>query len=176
MIGPISRRRTPVAPIVHTNPATVAPIIIMRRLLCILLAALAACQPRPRDISGADTTSPAIRDTTAGPVTLRTDATAYRPGAPMTLTLENPTAEGYTFNPCTRALERESGGRWAAVDEGGRICTMEAWLLQPRSTRSGPTSLPASLPAGRYRVVLDLVPENPAGQRVRAVSAPFTVG
>jgi hypothetical protein len=57
------------------------------------------------------------------------------------------------------------------------MCTMEAWILDPHATRTGPTELPASLTAGRYRVVVRMTVEG-AGTPAPAVSAisdPITV-
>ena len=95
----------------------------------------------------------------------------------MTLTLENKGAAHYTFNPCSRSLERAEGSTWKPVDEPGRMCTMEAWLLDAHATRSGPTELPSPLAPGRYRVVVRLTMERAdgTGSSVTAVSAPVTV-
>ena len=110
-------------------------------------------------------------------VVLRTDKAQYRSGEQMTLTFENRSAKSYAFNPCARSLERENGGSWGAVPEEGRMCTMEAWILDPHGTRSGPTELPASLAPGRYRVVVRMSVEGPSGgaSAVSAVSDPISV-
>lgn len=95
----------------------------------------------------------------------------------MTLTLANPTSNSYTYNACSRILERESGGAWTLVQEQ-RMCTMIAHLLGPRSNRTEITELSGGLEPGRYRVVIALTEEAPgtAPQSTRATSAPFTVG
>jgi len=114
----------------------------------------------------------------ADSVVLRTDKAQYRAGEKVTLTFENKSASSYTFNPCTRSVERESGGSWTTVPEGNRICTMEAWILDPHGRRSGDTELPASLGAGRYRIVVRMTMERSAGATASAVSAisdPITV-
>jgi hypothetical protein len=111
-------------------------------------------------------------------VLLRTDKAQYKAGEQIALTLDNKSAAGYAFNPCTRALEREDGGSWTAIPEPDRICTMEAWILDPRGTRTGNTELPASLTPGRYRVVVRLTVESSAGaagSAITAVSDPITV-
>jgi len=141
------------------------------------VAAPSATQP--------DTSRPvpsgAVGDTAvvrADSVVLRTDKTQYGAGEAMTLTLENRSGSSYAFNPCTRAVEREQDGKWTTVPEPGRMCTMEAWILEPRGTRTGPTELPTPLPPGRYRVVVRMTREQPgAGQAsaVVAVSEPITV-
>lgn len=155
--------------------------------LLITLAALACRVPAPGAADSArggaapaDTQPPAAAptDSAAAPVELRTDKSSYRPGDQMTLTLVSRADTGYSFNPCTRALERETAGGWTAVNEEGRVCTMEAWLLEPRGTRSGPTELPKDLEPGRYRVVLTLTAEGqqtPPATHVRITSAPFAV-
>ena len=110
-------------------------------------------------------------------VILRTDKPQYRAGEKMTLTLENKSAASYAFNPCTRSLERQDGASWTAVPDEGRMCTMEAWILDPHGTRSGPTDLPTSLVPGRYRVVVRLTQEGAgaAAPAVTAVSDPVSV-
>jgi hypothetical protein len=50
-------------------------------------------------------------------------------------------------------VEREVDGAWRAVEEPGRVCTMEAWLLKPRATRTATTELRAALAAGRHLLV-----------------------
>ena len=113
----------------------------------------------------------------ADSVVLRTDKTRYRAGEAMTLTLENRSASSYAFNPCTRALERDENAVWTAVPEPDRMCTMEAWILEPRARREGPTELPTPLEPGRYRVVVRMTKEQPGGEAsaVVAVSEPITI-
>jgi hypothetical protein len=122
--------------------------------------------------------SSAAAPSRADSVVLRTDKSQYRAGEKITLTFENKGARSYAFNPCSRTLEREENGTWTTVAEPNRMCTMEAWILDPHGTRTGPTELPSSLPAGRYRVVvrmtMDALGSAPAGA-VNAVSDPITV-
>jgi hypothetical protein len=120
-------------------------------------------------------------DTTPAPasptVTLTTAKQQYRPGETITLALTNHSGATYSFNPCTRTMEHRDGSRWTSVNEGQRMCTMEAWLLSPHASRSAKTELPAGLSAGTYRVILSLTANerrSPA-QHVTATSAPFTV-
>jgi len=140
-------------------------------------AAIDSTQPSARpdstSSSGADSGT-----TRADSVVLRTDKTQYHAGERMTLTLENRSASSYAFNPCTRSLEREEGGTWTAVPEPDRMCTMEAWILDPHGTRTGTTELPSPLAPGRYRVVVRMTVESPQGApapAVNAVSEPITV-
>jgi hypothetical protein len=112
-------------------------------------------------------------------VVLRTDKSQYRAGEKVTLTFENRSASRYAFNPCTRTLEREENGAWTAMPDEGRMCTMEAWILDPRGTRTGATELPTPLAPGRYRVVVRMTIESPgatgSATAVNAVSDPITV-
>jgi hypothetical protein len=122
----------------------------------------------------ADTTpaAPAARATVrSDSVLLRTDKTQYKAGEKMTLTFENRSASSYAFNPCTRTLEREEGGTWTALPDEGRMCTMEAWILDPRGTRTGATELPATIAAGRYRVVVRMTVENAGATPAPAITA-----
>jgi hypothetical protein len=105
------------------------------------------------------------------------DRARYRAGHPLTLTIRNRRADTVSFNPCTRTLEAQRDGKWIAVPEPARICTMEAWMLSPGGTRAGPTDLPADLGAGRYRIVLGFTagsPETSAG-KLEARTSPFMV-
>jgi hypothetical protein len=153
----------------------------------LVLVANAACRPGAPGAARSDTAKPSTSaDAGTGPasgtvrtdsVVLRTDKTQYRSGEQMTLTFENRSASSYAFNPCARSLERENGESWSAVPEEGRMCTMEAWILDPHGARSGPTELPGSLAPGRYRVVVRMSVEGPGGvaSAVSAVSDPISV-
>ena len=127
-----------------------------------------------------DSTPPSTATATvrSDSVLLRTDKTQYKAGEQMTLTFENKSASSYAFNPCTRLLEHEEAGSWVPVPDEGRMCTMEAWILEPRGTRTGPTELPSPLAPGRYRVVVRMTAEPPGGAQASAISAvsdPITV-
>ena len=154
--------------------------------------ALSACRSGTPETGGTDSAAaPARADTQPSPATsgtetptvrsdsvlLKTDKAQYKAGEQIALTLENKSAASYAFNPCSRTVEREEGGTWSPVPEPGRMCTMEAWILDPRGTRSGNTELPATLTPGRYRVVVRLGLDSGAapGSAIAAVSDPITV-
>lgn len=169
----------------------------MRTFTVIILVGLGGCAGVPR---GADTTraeslrvdsgvvsAPARVDSAprrapsdsaplTGSIQLRTDRSSYAAGDPMTLTLVNGTTDSYAYNPCTRLLERESGGGWSRIEET-RICTMIAHILKPRETRVETTELTSGLEAGRYRVIILLTVEGTgtASRSVRAISEPIAV-
>ena len=144
--------------------------ISLKRLLIGILIAVGSCAPAPAN--------PPARDAARnGGLEVSTDRTSYRAGEPLTLTVHNRGADTVAFNPCTRTLEAERGNTWTAVPEPARICTMEAWLLAPGETRTGPTELPADLVAGRYRAVLGFSAgsEEPSSGKLEARTAPFAV-
>jgi hypothetical protein len=93
----------------------------------------------------------------------------------------NRTGSTYAFNPCTRSVESQSGTTWSAVAEEGRMCTMEAWMLEPNQMRTVDTDLPSTLGAGTHRVVIELTREGAAAgataapDRVRATSPAITI-
>lgn len=137
----------------------------------------AACVRKPEPSPDSSTASRPAPPTaaavdSAAAIELRTDRASYRAGDNATLTIVNHTTLEWTFNPCTRTLERESGAAWQVVPEG-RMCTMEAWVLGPKATRTAPTSFGGSLDAGRYRLVIAFA--SASGTRVRATSAPVTI-
>ena len=150
----------------------------MKHTLLALLAAAIACTPSPSPAGGPADSAAVSGPPEQGPVSLTLDRTSYAAGDAVTLTLRNSGAGQYYFNPCPRIIEREENGAWTPVDEGQRMCTMEAWILDPNGTRTATTELPDSLAAGRYRVVVSLTAEGqaPSAEAVRAVSAPFSVG
>jgi hypothetical protein len=155
------------------------------------VALVGACYKTAADVdtTGADSavvSAPAMHDSTprsdtgnvpaGGNLQLRTDKSSYRAGENMTLTFVNPTRNRYTYNPCTRTLEREVGGAWRKVEEM-RMCTMIAHILEPRSTRVERTELTEGLEPGRYRVIVALTEESTStpSRSVNATSAPITV-
>ena len=141
-------------------------------------AARASAGVTPPSGGGAAGAPESVPADTTGPVVLRADSYHYMPGAKVGLALTNQTDARYSFNPCNRVLEQSSATGWNVVSEPGRACTMEAWILDARGTRNATTELPAALPEGRYRVVIELSREGTPGssERVRATSAPFHAG
>lgn len=144
----------------------------------VVLAVACVRKPAPSADSAAGTPAPVAPAATVDSsvaIELRTDRASYRAGDNATLTIVNHTKEEWTFNPCTRTLERESGTAWQVVPEG-RMCTMEAWILGPNATRTAPTSFDGSLEAGRYRLVIAFASAGmPRGTSERATSAPVTI-
>jgi hypothetical protein len=152
----------------------------MRILLAaILLTAVSACQtsPEPGDTSrpAADTVATDVPDD--GPIEFRTDRSRYGPEDMVGLAFANHGDITYAFNPCTRTVERDTDGEWERVEEPDRVCTMEAWLIEPGATRTAETDLPGMLAEGRYRLVVVFTPDVVAPQmgQVLAVSEPFAV-
>lgn len=145
-----------------------------------LAAAIMACQssPSPDGRSG-DSVDSIPATAPDGPIALRTDSTRYTAGASVGLSIASSAEATYSFNPCTRSIETWAGAAWNAVEEEGRVCTMEAWLIEPGATRTATTELPGSLDAGQYRLVIAFTREADAQsspERLGATSPPFTVG
>ena len=109
-------------------------------------------------------------------VTIATDRRSYRAGDPVELRVVNETAGSYTYNPCTRIVERQSDSTWTAVKED-RICTMIAHVLEPNATRVERTELGEELKPGTYRLLVQFTRENAgAGAKpLSAYSAPIVV-
>jgi hypothetical protein len=112
-------------------------------------------------------------------ITVATDTRTYRPGDPVELRIRNGESGSYTFNPCTRTLEREqegAAGSWAEVKED-RMCAMIAHVLDPNSSRVERTELGEELPPGRYRMLLRFSSAAPAARasHVTVYTQPFTV-
>ena len=158
----------------------------------IVVAAISLGACRPSAPAADSTSAPSAKADSAPPppsgsapdatvrsdsVLLKTDKAQYKAGEAIALTFENKSAASYAFNPCQRSVEREEGTAWTTVDEGNRMCTMEAWILDPKGTRTGNTELPTPLPAGRYRVVVRMTVDSPtaSGAAISAVSDPIRV-
>ena len=109
-------------------------------------------------------------------IELRLERTHYRRDEHVKGTLVNHTGETYSFNPCTRTIERKSGDSWVAVPEGQRMCTMIARLLMPNASDPVEFTLSDSL-SGTVRAVITFGRERaPMGSpAVKAESQPFTI-
>ena len=128
--------------------------------------------------AGATTPTPGARDS----ATLALDHDRYRPGATVNLRITNHTRDTLGYNACTRGLERQTNGNWAAVAEPGRMCTMELRLLMPNETQTAVTELPDNASSGTYRIVVGLSRQKnpppgaaPDWGAVRALSPSFRV-
>jgi hypothetical protein len=149
---------------------------------CLILAAcgiLLACSGKKPEKSAAGDTAatdsmaaPAPRPDSGNEIHITTNAASYAPGAAVGLSIHNATAHQFAFNPCTRHFEREAHGE---VTEPNRMCTMEAWLLEPNGTRDASVSLPAVIEPGTYQVRIDFAAQDSSGLQVHAISNPFTV-
>jgi hypothetical protein len=149
------------------------PICPMRTSL-IAAALLVACAGRA-DTSRTDSaTSNPTRMTDS--IIVRTDKQSYRAGETVQLTIVNNSAAKYTYNPCTRIVERDSAGSWTPVRED-RMCTMIAHLLEPKQTRTEATEMAEGIAPGRYRLVLSFADDDPAktGRVVSATTGALTV-
>ncbi|HUQ80276.1 MAG TPA: immunoglobulin-like domain-containing protein [Gemmatimonadaceae bacterium] len=146
-----------------------------RHLVAMIAATIVAvaCAPGASKSSSTDTVTPATAstDTRSDSVLLRTDKAQYKAGEKITLTFENRSAAKYAFNPCARAIEHEDAGAWKPVPDEGRMCTMEAWMLEPRATRTGDTELPSTIAPGRYRVAVRMTVEGEGTAPAAAIIA-----
>ena len=126
---------------------------------------------RAAAVPQADTSTP------SADIELRTDKTHYRAGDALTLTFVNKSTATFAFNPCPRIIQRQVGSDWIPVDEGPRMCTMEAWILKAHETRTAQTKLPGALAAGQVRIVVALTKEGQpsSSSGVRAISPTVTI-
>jgi len=151
----------------------------MRGIILAACAILVACNSKTPEKSAASDT--AATDTMAAPtpppdsgneIHITTNAASYAPGAAVGISIHNATAHQFAFNPCTRHFEREAHGE---VTEPNRMCTMEAWLLDPNGTRDVSVTLPAAIEPGTYQVGIDFAAQDQSGLQVHATSNPFHV-
>lgn len=161
----------------------------MRNLLLLALGLAGACGGASSDhdtTPAPDTTAPHVeaprpdsQPTRPADVTVTTDTRSYRAGDPVELRIVSHSASRFTYNPCTRTLEREDDGvadSWTEVKEE-RMCTMVAHVLDPDSTRIERTELGEELGPGRYRMLVRFASDKPAPRAVSvtAYTMPFTV-
>ena len=155
------------------------------RAIALTLVFAASCGGSPRNADTSAITpepepAPVIQPDTQVPrtpsVTIATDRTSYRAGDPVELRVVNETGNSYTYNPCTRIVERQSDSTWTAVKED-RICTMIAHLLEPNATRVERTELGEQLTPGTYRLLVQFTRDDAsAGAKpVMAYSQPISV-
>jgi hypothetical protein len=142
----------------------------MKRLVLGGWALLAACSGGKAPDNGS--AAPAAPDVG---IHISTEATSYAPGAKVAISIHNARTSQFAFNPCTRTVEREANAAWSLVTEPNRMCTMEAWLLDPGATRAATIDLPRDISAGRYRIAIDFGAQDSTAAKVHASSTPFTV-
>lgn len=175
----------------RSNPLHMRPTVPVLGALLVLGAI--SCKPeasnhdsasasKPDSAQGSLTPAPVADTVPATPdVDLRTDKTRYRAGDSLTISFVNKSAATFVFNPCPRTVQREtdlaSGRGWVPVAEPARMCTMEAWILKPKETRTAKTQLPDPLAEGQVRIVVAMTRQGPAEAPggVHAVSAPITI-
>lgn len=158
-------------------------------LACALLACRPASSGRTADSAGASpdsavaslpadsvasTPGDSVAPAPADSVELRVDRNSYSATDTLHLTIANHSRGTYSFNPCTRMVERQTSSGWESLAEPDRICTMEAWLLAPDSTRTATTTLPHAIAPGTYRLALSLTREGESG-RTTSRSGSFVV-
>lgn len=161
----------------------------MRKVFLIALLAQTGCgggsSRQPETPADTATTPPAVnpsqQDTIArmSDISITTDTRSYRPGDPVELRIVSRSAMRYTYNPCTRLLEREDDevrDTWTPVKED-RICTMVAHVLEPNATRVEQTELGEDLPPGSYRMIVEFNADAPRAKpmQVKLYTLPFKV-
>jgi len=80
---------------------------------------------------------------TSGPVRVEPAATAYTPGASVSLTITNLSPEKLTYSACSYHLERQArGGDWHIVYQEEDPCPAVLEYLEPFATRQTSVTLP----------------------------------
>lgn len=69
----------------------------------------------------------------------------------VTLRLVNASNGSVGYNLCSSSLQRETASGWVSA-ERGRACLSIEYGLRPRTQATELRTLPADLPAGRYRI------------------------
>ncbi len=80
---------------------------------------------------------------TSGPVRIEPAASAYPPGASVSLTITNLSPERLTYSACFYHLERQApGGEWHVVYQDETPCPAVLEYLEPFATRQTSVTLP----------------------------------
>ena len=112
-------------------------------------------------------------------VEVTTDRAAYAPGDTVRVTFRNVSGEVLGYNLCVSKLDRRSGDAWTTVDEfpgPGGACTLELRSLREGESVQAKRAIPASSPAGTYRLVYNGIGPWRGEGRNREVATPaFTV-
>ena len=109
-------------------------------------------------------------------VTVTTDETTYHPGDQVGMTISNQHIETLYYNACIGSLEILDGSAWIPGPESLRLCSREAFSVEPGGTRQDTTDLDLGLPEGVYRLVLGFSAVGASDDQVRhIVSNPFTI-
>lgn len=100
---------------------------------------------------------------------LQVDPDPVGAGQDLTLTLTNRSAEAMGYNLCVATLDRRDGDIWVeAPEQPTEICTMELRVLMAEGSDSFRHTIPATLPAGEYRMRTNV--EWPVGEGQRTVA------
>jgi hypothetical protein len=138
-------------------------------VLLLLMSGLTACSGsavEPVD----DPALPAGGALTATVIT--TEASA---AASIDVRFENTGVQRYRFNPCERGVERLEAGGWVMLPPELRLCTADAFALNPGTTNVYRSDVPVDASAGTYRFLFPVTEEAADGQRVLVVSTTFRV-
>jgi len=82
------------------------------------------------------------------------DREAYTAGSTATLTIRNLGASEVSYSLCGHEIQRQTPTGWVAAVPGNGGCALVIFTLAPGASVTAETPLPASLPAGTYRVYL----------------------
>jgi hypothetical protein len=157
--------------------ATTPTLVSFARLvvsISALLAATAWAQTGPRDDYRRGG-YPQAQSPTELPIMMRTDATSYPVGTPMTVRLTNRTGRRVGYNLCNSRVERlNNEGDWRETQASlAEACTSELRGLAPEQSATY-SFKPGSMQRGQYRLRTGL--DDPQrGSRIDVVSNPFMV-
>lgn len=135
----------------------------------LMTVALAACG----DTVGLTGDDPGVLP--GGAVTATAITAEARPAGVVEVRFENTGALGYSFNPCTRLVEREEGEGWVALPPELRLCAAVVVELDAGATILDGADVPADAAPGRYRFVFPMLEDVAGGRSVSIRSTPFSV-
>ena len=85
-------------------------------------------------------------------VQITPDRDAYAAGSTATFTIENLGTSPVQYSYCERVVQRQTAGGWVRTGTGDGACALAILTLAPGANVEMTADLPATLPAGTYRV------------------------
>jgi methionine-rich copper-binding protein CopC len=138
---------------------------LVRRTLAALALTLAACSTSTLSGMHLDITP---------------DKPQYAAGSPAMVTIRNVGDETVRYSFCAAEIQRQTPSGWVTESAELVSCTRIGLELAPGASATGRVDLPASLPAGTYRVYFPGIGDPVDGEAAadlqsRKSSKPFTV-
>ena len=137
-------------------------------MILVLLLLLPACNAQKAEWTVGEKSSLVLDDTIAISVVEKEKTT-------LRFQMENPTNQTYCYGRAYRLEVRQNGAWYTMELSPNAAYTLEEICLRPGEVRTDSQSWPCELPAGQYRLIKEVYPEE-ARADVLLIGAEFTIG